>query len=92
VADELVTYVVDHEAAAARIMINRPAQQNRLTSAMGAQLTGFLDQVEADDDVKVVVITGTGPNLSAGWDPEDAWDQYVEAPGGAVKKHPSQRV
>lgn len=62
-----------------------------VTRATGRQIVEHLDAVDADDDVKVVVIESAGPNLSRGWDPDEAWRQYVEAPGGSVRKHPSQR-
>ncbi|MEU7812202.1 enoyl-CoA hydratase/isomerase family protein [Pseudonocardia sp. NPDC049154] len=63
-----------------------------VTRAMARRIVEHLDAIDADDDVKVVVIESSGPDLSRGWDPDEAWRQYVEAPGGAVRKHPSQRA
>jgi len=59
---------------------------------MARTMVDHLNDVDRDDDVKVVVIRSEGSDLSAGWEPEDAWQQYVDAPGGAVRKHPSQRA
>jgi enoyl-CoA hydratase len=87
-----VTMDLDRDEHIARITIRRPAAQNLFTRAMAPQLCGHLDTAERDDDVKVVVISGEGEHLSAGWDPQEAWDQYVDAPGGSVRKHPSQRA
>jgi 2-(1,2-epoxy-1,2-dihydrophenyl)acetyl-CoA isomerase len=79
---------VDRGAHIARITLHGPD----LDPATVRQLCGFLDAVEADDAVKVVVLTGDGPDLSRGWDPAAAWSMYVDAPGGATKKVPSQRA
>ncbi|MBN9273851.1 MAG: hypothetical protein ABS81_01165 [Pseudonocardia sp. SCN 72-86] len=87
-----VTLEVDRAEYVARITLRRPEAQNLMTAAMAAQLCSHLDAVEEDDDIKVVVIAGEGDHLSAGWDPQEAWDQYLTAPGGAVRKHPSQRA
>lgn len=80
------TMTVDHEAYTARITLN-----GDWLDADGARtLCGFLDQVEADDDVKVVVISPAGDDLSLGW--SEPWQMYLDAPGGSVKKVPSQRA
>jgi enoyl-CoA hydratase len=84
----LPTMVVDRAAHIARITLHAPW----LDSDAARALCGFLDEVEADDDVKVVVLRPEGPDLSLGWDVQDAWQMYVDAPGGAVKKVPSQRA
>ncbi len=55
-------------------------------------LCDFLDRIEFDDAIKVVTLTGDGRNLSSGWDPRAAWSMFVDAPGGASKKVPSQRA
>lgn len=82
------TMIMDRESHIARITLHAP----RLDSASARALCGFLDEVEADDDVKVVVISPEGRDLSLGWDIQDSWRMYVDAPGGAIKKVPSQRA
>ncbi len=77
---------------AAVITISRTAKDNLMTSAMARQFTAHLDAVDRDDDTKVVIIRGDGKHLCAGWDPADAWTHYLAAPGGSVRKHPSQRA
>lgn len=63
--DELGYEVVGHVAT---LTLNRPDQRNavspELTSAMGEAMERF----EADDDVWVGILTGTGPNFCAGAD------------------------
>lgn len=81
-----LTMVVDHESYTARITLH----DDWLSSDGAKALSGFLDEVEADDDVKVVVIAPAGDDLSLGW--SEPWQMYLDAPGGAVKKVPSQRA
>lgn len=80
--------IVDATAHIARITLHRPTMDPELVH----EVCAFLDRVESDDAVKVVVFGADGPDLSTGWDPEAAWAMYVEAPGGASKKVPSQRA
>jgi enoyl-CoA hydratase/carnithine racemase len=87
-----VTLAKDPAEHTATITIDGAGGGNLLTSAMARRFADHLADVDADDDVKVVLVRGAGGDLSAGWDPGDAWRQYVEAPGGAVRKHPSQRA
>jgi enoyl-CoA hydratase len=87
-----VTYSVDAERHIARISLRRPDRRNALDSGMARAICGYLDRVEQDDAVKVVVISGEGDDLSAGWDVADAWRMYLDAPGGATKKFPGQRA
>ena len=50
------------------ITMNRPEALNALSSAVFADLSKALDQVERDDDVYVVIITGAGRAFVAGAD------------------------
>lgn len=50
------------------VTMNRPEALNALSSAVFADLTKALDQVERDEDVYVVVITGAGRAFVAGAD------------------------
>jgi len=87
-----VELVLAHAENRALIRIRRADSANMLTRAMARQFVQHLDVIDQDDDIKTVVIEGEGAHLSAGWDPLEAWEQYRGAPGGSVKKHPSQRA
>ena len=50
----------------ATITFNRPRQRNRVEPADLAELVRLCDQVDAHPDLRVLVITGTGPVFSAG--------------------------
>jgi 2-(1,2-epoxy-1,2-dihydrophenyl)acetyl-CoA isomerase len=48
--------------------MNRPASRNALTTGMFLDMERLLIDVESDDEVRVVVITGTGRGFSSGAD------------------------
>jgi enoyl-CoA hydratase/carnithine racemase len=50
------------------LVIDRADKRNAMTSAMGARLGVLLDEAAADDDTRVVVITGAGSSFSSGFD------------------------
>ncbi|MEP9392698.1 enoyl-CoA hydratase-related protein [Gordonia sp. VNK1] len=50
------------------ITLNRPDRLNAFTSQMGDQLMATLDDTDADDSVRAVVITGAGRAFCAGAD------------------------
>jgi len=60
------------------ITMNRPEALNALSSEVFADLTKALDQVEHDDDVYVVVITGAGRAFVAGADIGEMANMNVE--------------
>jgi enoyl-CoA hydratase/carnithine racemase len=63
---ELITLEV--EARVATITLNRPEQMNAYTLAMKAELLAALDQVDGDDAVSALVVTGAGRAFCAGMD------------------------
>ena len=52
----------------ADVRLNRPAQHNRLENADIALLIQHFAAIEATDDVRVMVLTGTGPSFCSGYD------------------------
>ena len=50
------------------ITLTRPEVHNAFDSVLIAQLTGALDQLEHDERIRVVVLTGEGKSFSAGAD------------------------
>jgi enoyl-CoA hydratase len=66
------------EDGALWLTLNRPEQYNALTGGMVIGLVEELRGAVARDDVRVVVLTGTGPAFSAGADlgGENAHDNY----------------
>lgn len=58
---------IEHDAIA-EIRLNRPEKLNAINSEMLDGLASALDRAEADDDVRVVLLTGAGRAFSAGFD------------------------
>ena len=54
------TITVDRRDAVAVLTINRPEKLNALNKQVHAEAVRALDELKADETVRVVVITGTG--------------------------------
>ncbi|MET0837971.1 MAG: enoyl-CoA hydratase [Marmoricola sp.] len=69
---------ISHESGALWLTLNRPDQFNALTGEMVMTLIRELRSATSRDDVRVVVLTGTGGAFSAGADlgGENAQDNY----------------
>lgn len=63
--------LVDVSAGIAVLTLNRPAKQNAFDPAMTEALGASLKRCDADDAIRVVVITGTPPAFCAGADLSD---------------------
>jgi enoyl-CoA hydratase/carnithine racemase len=81
---EQLTYSVTD--AVATITLNRPDQLNAFTAQMCFELVEAFDLVDADDDVRVVVVTGAGRAFCAGADLSsggDAFEALSQPAGGS---------
>jgi enoyl-CoA hydratase/carnithine racemase len=56
------------EGRVARLMINRPAARNALSSGVIRELDEALQRLDADASVRVIVLTGAAPGFCAGSD------------------------
>jgi enoyl-CoA hydratase/carnithine racemase len=63
--EEILYAVADHVAT---ITLNRPEKLNAFTPTMARELIAAFDRVDADDDVRAVVVTGAGRGFCAGAD------------------------
>jgi len=75
----LMTTSVSIDNGIARVTLNRPEVHNALNAAMIADLTEAFGRLGSDPAVRVVVLTGTGKNFSAGADLD--WMQQAAAQG-----------
>jgi len=61
-----IAYAVDDRVAT--ITLDRPAALNAFTTTMQHELLDVFDRVDADDDVRAVIVTGRGRGFCAGAD------------------------
>ena len=59
---------VERRGAALVVSLHRPDRLNAFTPKMGGELLSVLDGADADDDVRAVIITGSGRGFCAGAD------------------------
>jgi trans-feruloyl-CoA hydratase/vanillin synthase len=76
----LETLNVEIDGSAATITLNRPDKKNAMNPQMHQDMHKALDAVEADENVKVLVITGNGDSFSAGMDLEECFLQPFNEP------------
>jgi len=60
------------ESGVATITLDSPGTKNMFTAAMGEQIWDAFSRADDDDDVRVIVVTGTGPVFCGGVDLEIA--------------------
>ena len=59
------------EAGVLLLTLNRPDKLNAYTAQMGREITAAFQRADADDAVRVVVVTGAGRAFCAGADISD---------------------
>jgi enoyl-CoA hydratase/carnithine racemase len=62
---EILYGIDDHVAT---ITLNRPEQLNAFTTTMMREMIDAFDRIDADDDVRAVIVTGAGRGFCAGAD------------------------
>ncbi len=72
--------LIERQGAVALISLNRPERLNAWSPDLGAALLERLREAESDDDVRGVVLTGTGRAFSAGADLKNPRTHAVESP------------
>lgn len=62
------------------VSINRPKKLNALSSEVVIEMTRIIHELEADDDISVIVISGTGTSFSVGYDIAEEVEAGIERP------------
>ena len=86
-----ITYEV--EGPTAILTLNRPEQLNAFTATMLQELVDAFDRVDADDDVRAVIVTGAGRAFCAGADLSSGGDTFdLDKRAGAADAGPPARA
>lgn len=89
-ADARVLLARDDTTGIVRITFNNPERRNTYDPEMRAQIGAYLDELAADDGVKVVPLRGEGGVFSTGADMGNAYAWY-DSSGNGKARRPSQR-
>lgn len=91
-ADDRVLLERDEGTGVATLTLNQPERKNAYDKAMREQLGAYLDELALDDDVKVVLLRGSGGVFSTGADMANSYSWYgKDAAEGSRRRRPSQR-
>jgi enoyl-CoA hydratase len=90
VAAKYVTYETVEDGSIARIQLNRPKSRNAQNRGLLVELDEAFATAEADDQVRVVILSGAGTMFSAGHDlgSSDSIAERQPGPG----QHPAYRM
>lgn len=67
----LDTLLLTRNHGVAHVVLNRPQRLNALNALMKSELASVMDQLEADDSIGAIVISGAGRAFSSGMDLKD---------------------
>lgn len=62
------TLLYDVDGPVLTVTLNRPDKLNAYTAVMGAELEDAFQRADADDDIRVIIVTGAGRGFCAGAD------------------------
>jgi enoyl-CoA hydratase/carnithine racemase len=68
--------LVERRGAVGLVTLNRPERRNAYTGRMGAELREAFAELEADEDVRAIVVTGAGRDFCVGADLDRGGDTF----------------
>src|SRR3712207_2090443 len=68
--------LVERDGAVAVITLNRPERMNAWTWRMSYELSAAFNELDADDEVRAIVVTGAGRAFCAGADLEAGGETF----------------
>src|SRR5207248_6121586 len=87
-----INYETVDEGTIARIELNRPEARNAQNRGLLVELHEAFLRAEADDQVRVVILSGAGPMFSSGHDmgSKVAMEEYLPGPGQLATRAPNR--
>ena len=79
------TVKLEHENGITWVILNRPEKRNAMNPQMHFEMLDVLDQVEADPNTKVMVLTGAGESWCGGQDLKQFFRELDDKPAERVK-------
>ncbi|MFH1484775.1 MAG: enoyl-CoA hydratase/isomerase family protein [Chloroflexota bacterium] len=73
--------IYEKQGNIARVTLNRPKKLNAMNDALLTELDAALDEIEGDDNIKVVVFKGAGRAFSVGRDMSGMGTSQIDASG-----------
>lgn len=77
----------EQAGAAAIVSLHRPEAHNAYTAQMGAEITRAVEQANADDAVRAIILTGAGRHFCVGADLSAGARSFDTSDGGAGAKN-----
>jgi enoyl-CoA hydratase/carnithine racemase len=75
------TILVERQSHVGVVTLNRPERRNAYTAAMGVELQEAFAELEADEDVRAIVVTGAGRDFCVGADLGRGGDTFKRTSG-----------
>ena len=86
------TLLVDRAGAFATITLNRPEARNAIDLLMRQELVAAMDEVEADEATRVLILTGAGGHFCAGGDVKSMRERRLTAAEGRARVESLNRM
>lgn len=86
------TLLTDLSEGVMTVTLNRPDKLNAFTVGMMSDLLDIFDQVDADDEVRAVVVTGAGRGFCAGADLSSGGDTFDSTDRGTKSESGKRRA
>ena len=87
--EEWILFKKDRERKIATITLNRPDKLNAMTLAMYDRVNQIVADLDADEDVEVIVLNGAGEAFCSGFDVEELGFIHGQGTGRRRERRPS---
>ena len=90
IEESLKTMLIDKSDGVMTVTLNRPERLNAFNMAMAKDWFTVLDYVDADDDVRALIVTGAGRGFCAGADLSGGAETFNAARAGSDSENDSE--